>query len=191
MPDQPSVCLPSPQPGDFLYHSRVQQQIERILQGVVIILRIRSRRTHRRQYWLSPPTFGVIARMGTSACSSTLDEQFDPCSQPMTKSIDRSSTTAYRLGVNSVVDCAVLLQSCRRNKSALRSMLSEIRTIVAPSRQDTAFAVSPLNITASVPSRIALATSEVSARVATGWVIIDSGICVATITGNRHDYIRE
>ena len=44
-------------------------------------------------------------------------------------------------------------------------------------------AVSAESITASVPSQTALATSLVSARVATGCVIIDSSICVAVITG--------
>ena len=39
------------------------------------------------------------------------------------------------------------------------------------------------SITASAPSKIAVATSETSARVGTGEVIIDSSICVATTTG--------
>ena len=38
-------------------------------------------------------------------------------------------------------------------------------------------------MTASAPSRTAFATSEVSARVGTGLEIIDSSICVATMTG--------
>ena len=38
-------------------------------------------------------------------------------------------------------------------------------------------------MTAAVPSRIALATSEASARVGSGASIIDSSICVAVITG--------
>ena len=44
-------------------------------------------------------------------------------------------------------------------------------------------AVSPESITADVPSRIAFATSLASARVGSGWCIIDSSICVAVITG--------
>ena len=44
-------------------------------------------------------------------------------------------------------------------------------------------AVSAESITASVPSRIALATSEASARVGRGWCTIDSSIWVAVITG--------
>src|SRR3990172_1020014 len=44
-------------------------------------------------------------------------------------------------------------------------------------------AVSPDNIIASVPSTIALATSEASARVGLGCCIIDSSIWVAVITG--------
>src|ERR1043166_1925301 len=39
------------------------------------------------------------------------------------------------------------------------------------------------SITASAPSKIAVATSDTSARVGTGLVIIDSSICVATTTG--------
>ena len=38
-------------------------------------------------------------------------------------------------------------------------------------------------MTASVPSRIAFATSDVSARVGPGYEVIDSSICVAVITG--------
>ena len=44
-------------------------------------------------------------------------------------------------------------------------------------------AVSPLNIMASVPSMIALATSVASARVGRGLTIMDSSICVAVMTG--------
>ena len=44
-------------------------------------------------------------------------------------------------------------------------------------------AVSPDNIIASVPSKMALATSLASARVGRGFWIIDSNICVAVITG--------
>ena len=43
--------------------------------------------------------------------------------------------------------------------------------------------VSPESITASAPSRTALATSDASARVGAGLLIIDSSIWVATITG--------
>ena len=44
-------------------------------------------------------------------------------------------------------------------------------------------AVSPESIIASVPSNIALATSVVSALVGLGFLIIESNICVAVITG--------
>ena len=44
-------------------------------------------------------------------------------------------------------------------------------------------AVSAESITASVPSQTALATSEASARVGRGSVIIDWSICVAVMTG--------
>jgi hypothetical protein len=52
--------------------------------------------------------------------------------------------------------------------------------------------VSPDSIKASVPSSTALATSLASARVGRLPVIIDSNICVATITGFpacRHSWI--
>mmetsp|Transcript_20402 Transcript_20402/g.81587 ORF Transcript_20402/g.81587 Transcript_20402/m.81587 type:complete len:234 (+) Transcript_20402:2137-2838(+) len=44
-------------------------------------------------------------------------------------------------------------------------------------------AVSPESMTASAPSSTAFATSEHSARVGRGFEIIDSSICVATMTG--------
>mmetsp|Transcript_15487 Transcript_15487/g.36286 ORF Transcript_15487/g.36286 Transcript_15487/m.36286 type:complete len:291 (+) Transcript_15487:1239-2111(+) len=45
-------------------------------------------------------------------------------------------------------------------------------------------AASPLSMTASAPSQIALATSETSARVGTGWLIMLSTTCVALMTNN-------
>ena len=44
-------------------------------------------------------------------------------------------------------------------------------------------ALSADSITASAPSKTAVATSETSARVGTGEVIMLSSICVATTTG--------
>ena len=46
-----------------------------------------------------------------------------------------------------------------------------------------ALAVSPESMTQSVPSNTALATSDVSARVGRGLLIIESSICVAVTTG--------
>mmetsp|Transcript_18440 Transcript_18440/g.69776 ORF Transcript_18440/g.69776 Transcript_18440/m.69776 type:complete len:243 (+) Transcript_18440:617-1345(+) len=43
--------------------------------------------------------------------------------------------------------------------------------------------VSPLSMTQSAPSSTALATSDTSARVGRGFLIIESSICVAQITG--------
>ncbi len=45
------------------------------------------------------------------------------------------------------------------------------------------FAVSPESMIASEPSNIALATSDTSALVGLGFLIIDSSIWVAVITG--------
>jgi len=61
--------------------------------------------------------------------------------------------------------------------SAIRAMVSTAVRGWAPD------AVSPESMTASVPSIMALATSEVSALVGRGLTIIDSSICVAVITG--------
>ncbi|CAB4594951.1 unannotated protein [freshwater metagenome] len=61
--------------------------------------------------------------------------------------------------------------------STIRAIVETVTTGYAPTE------VSPESITASAPSRIALATSDVSARVGTGDEIIDSSICVATMTG--------
>ena len=51
-------------------------------------------------------------------------------------------------------------------------------------------AVSAESITASEPSKIALATSEASARVGRGFSVMDSSICVAVITGRRSSLAR-
>ena len=74
-----------------------------------------------------------------------------------------------------------------KSASSLNSSLSSaawqilaISTTV--SRGNFPAAVSADSITASVPSSTALATSLTSARVGTGFVIIDSIICVAVMT---------
>ena len=59
----------------------------------------------------------------------------------------------------------------------MRAMVCTVMTGYSPTL------VSPESMTASAPSSTALATSEVSARVGTGLWIIDSSICVATMTG--------
>ena len=64
------------------------------------------------------------------------------------------------------------------------SVLFEIVAIIlTASTGYLPFADSPDNITASVPSKIALATSPASALVGLGFLIIESSICVAVITG--------
>ena len=66
-----------------------------------------------------------------------------------------------------------------------------MRAIMATaSRGYLPLAVSAESMTASVPSKIALATSLASARVGRGFSIIDSSICVAVITGLRHSSAR-
>ncbi len=71
--------------------------------------------------------------------------------------------------------------------AAASSGTSAVRAISAialtASRGWAPIAVSPESITASAPSCTAPATSETSARVGVGCSIIDSSICVATMTG--------
>ena len=55
--------------------------------------------------------------------------------------------------------------------------------VVTASSGNSPIAVSSESITASAPSKTAVATSEASARVGRGACTIDSSICVATMTG--------
>ena len=61
--------------------------------------------------------------------------------------------------------------------SAMRAIICTASTGYLPTE------VSPESITASLPSRMALATSEASARVGRGCSIMDCSICVAVMTG--------
>ena len=54
--------------------------------------------------------------------------------------------------------------------------------VATASRGNSPLAVSPLSMTASVPSKTAFATSVISARVGSGLPHIDSSICVAVTT---------
>src|SRR5258707_433071 len=89
------------------------------------------------------------------------------------------------------------MESCRCwrrlciGSSLADSASSTIFAIIATvSRGYLPLAVSAESITASEPSRIALATSLASARVGRGFSIIDSNICVAVITGLRQSAAR-
>ena len=73
--------------------------------------------------------------------------------------------------------------TARLGAGASRSRVMMRRIASTASRGYSPAAVSAESITASVPSRIALATSLASARVGRGCSIIDSSICVAVITG--------
>ena len=64
--------------------------------------------------------------------------------------------------------------------SVRRAMRSITRTAATGKRP---MAVSPDSIIASVPSKIAVATSVTSALVGRGFWTIDSSICVAVMTG--------
>ena len=70
------------------------------------------------------------------------------------------------------------------SKARVRSISPAMRTIASTARSGYfPAAVSPESMTASVPSKSALATSLASARVGRGFSIIDSSICVAVMTG--------
>ena len=81
----------------------------------------------------------------------------------------------------------------RRRKSSSRldsasQMILDI--MLTASRGYLPMAVSAESMTASVPSKMALATSLASARVGRGFSIIDSSIWVAVITGLRQSAAR-
>src|SRR5450759_2972810 len=75
-----------------------------------------------------------------------------------------------------VIDHVVLVIAFGFGLEEIRAIASMVSTGKSPT------AVSADNITASVPSNTAFATSDTSARVGIGLVIIDSIICVAVIT---------
>ena len=79
--------------------------------------------------------------------------------------------TRWRWGVASI-----------RPADSVSSMMRTIAVTASTGYPPTA--VSADNITASVPSSTAFATSEASARVGRGFPTIDSSICVAVITGH-------
>jgi hypothetical protein len=82
-------------------------------------------------------------------------------------------------------------RSSRGRRAGMRLDLVMMRRIACTaSRGYAPAAVSAESITASVPSRIAFATSLASARVGRGCSIIDSSICVAVITGRPRPLAR-
>ena len=71
------------------------------------------------------------------------------------------------------------------------SASATMRAIISTaSRGNLPIAVSPESMTASVPSKMALATSLASARVGRGFSVMDSSICVAVMTGLRKSSAR-
>ena len=101
----------------------------------------------------------------------------------------RSSVSATCRAAAAIASAPVASGSVRRTCSEGRYMpsfstSSAIRfMVVTASTGYWPAADSADSITASAPSKIAVATSETSARVGTGLVIINSSIWVATITG--------
>ena len=95
----------------------------------------------------------------------------------------RSATSAAALAITPprVLGCQSIAAILASSWSSVEAMIRAIVSTVSMGYSPTL--VSPESITASAPSRTAFATSEASARVGRGLVIIDSSIWVATITG--------
>src|SRR4051794_4745146 len=95
----------------------------------------------------------------------------------------RSATSAAALAMTPprVFGCqsmaAILASSWASVEATIRAIVSTVSIGYSPTL------VSPDSITASAPSSTAFATSDASARVGAGLLIIDSSIWVATITG--------
>ncbi|MMZ62433.1 hypothetical protein D1872_246410 [compost metagenome] len=92
--------------------------------------------------------------------------------------------TAWEIASVTVVCWALLCLMKISRYSSADSAFSAIRDIV--NTDSTGYfpaAVSPDSMIASVPSKMALATSLASARVGLGLRCIESSICVAVITG--------
>ena len=110
---------------------------------------------------------------------------------------DVQQTTAARSSVSAIWRAASAIASAPVASGAARcaSIIVPIERVAFDLLGDTVHrrhrlhrdscpaALSADSITASAPSKTAVATSETSARVGTGAVIIDSSICVATTTG--------
>ena len=89
---------------------------------------------------------------------------------------DRASDSSILSKVSSILCFERWAKGCFSAPSITRAIALTVSMGYLPT------AVSALSITASVPSNTALATSNTSARVGVGAVIIDSIICVAVIT---------
>mmetsp|Transcript_1406 Transcript_1406/g.4254 ORF Transcript_1406/g.4254 Transcript_1406/m.4254 type:complete len:305 (+) Transcript_1406:1338-2252(+) len=97
-----------------------------------------------------------------------------------------ASTTA--LATDSFIDSgfgivSVICSVSRRMKMAASASLHTRSIMATASRGYAPLAVSPDSITQSAPSSTALATSDASARVGRGLLVIDSSICVAQMQG--------
>ena len=110
--------------------------------------------------WVNATTYFASIRSATSPAALAITPDFVCGSQ------------AAREGAD-----VLLLHRVHLGGLMMRAIVSTVWTGYSPTP------VSPESITASAPSRIALATSETSARVGGGLEIIDSSIWVATMTG--------
>ena len=134
----------------------------------------------------------VTARIGTGVRSAATLREVNPPDVSVTMSgvLSIRATALVPMAIASsteTVSPGVSRRSSRAPtpmagpcRSVSRMMRSIARTA---SKGYSPTAVSADSMTASVPSRMALATSDASARVGRGWCTIDSSIWVAVITG--------
>ena len=95
-----------------------------------------------------------------------------------------ATSQAARATASWVVCCGGRCASIRRWYSALASVLRAMRSIMRTASSGyLPAAVSAESMIASVPSKMAFATSLASARVGRGFKIMLSSICVAVMTG--------
>ena len=111
--------------------------------------------------WVKATTYFASTRSATSPAALAMTPDLVCGSQGSTRRVPTSSCS----------------RACISVAWTMRAIVSTVWTGYSPTP------VSPDSITASAPSRIALATSETSARVGVGLEIIDSSIWVATMTG--------
>ena len=96
----------------------------------------------------------------------------------------RATACVPQAMASSVETAPAVTRRSSRTRTGWRSISRMIRSIACTASTGYCpIAVSADSITASVPSRIAFATSDASARVGRGACTIDSSICVAVITG--------
>ncbi len=131
------------------------------------------------------PSFGVKARIGIPLRRRVMRRTESPDSVKTQRNFaSTNSATSAAASVMAppcvkgrVPSLGMRSSPCSSVDSMMRAMVLTVTTGNSPTL------VSPLSMSASAPSSTALAQSEASARVGRGLVIMDSSICVATMTG--------